>query len=81
MRHLGPAGRLAAVLVAVAGLTGLTGPPVPAAPASARVHEAPAEVAFRQARTFALAQLARTDRRLGPGRFPTVAVGDSPWRT
>ena len=78
MRHLGPAGRFAAVLLAVAALTA---PPVPAAPASARVHEAPAEVAFRQARTFALAQLARTDRRLAPGRFPTVAVGDSPWRT
>ena len=78
MRHLGPAGRFAAVLLAVAALTG---PPVPAAPASARVHEAPTEVAFRQARTFALAQLARTDRRLAPGRFPTVAVGDSPWRT
>jgi unsaturated chondroitin disaccharide hydrolase len=81
MRHLGPAGRFAAVLLVVAGLTGLTGPTVPAAPASARVHEAPAELAFRQARTFALAQLARTDRRLAPGRFPTVAVGDSPWRT
>src|SRR6476620_9488106 len=78
MRHLGPTGRFAAVLLVVAALSG---PPVPAAPASARMHEAPAEVAFRQARTFALAQLARTDRRLSPGRFPTVAVGDSPWRT
>jgi unsaturated chondroitin disaccharide hydrolase len=78
MRHLGPAGRFAAVLLAVAALTG---PPVPAAPASARVHEVRSEVAFRQARTFALDQLGRTDRRLAPGRFPTVAVGDSPWRT
>ena len=78
MRHLGPAGRFAAVLLVAAALTG---PPVPAAPASARVHEVPSEVAFRQARTFALAQLARADRRLAPGRFPTVAVGDSPWRT
>jgi unsaturated chondroitin disaccharide hydrolase len=78
MRHLGPAGRFAAVLLVAAALTG---PPVPAAPASARVHEVPTEVAFRQARTFALAQLARTDRRLAPGRFPTVAVGDRPWRT
>jgi unsaturated chondroitin disaccharide hydrolase len=78
MRHIGPAGRFAAVLLTVAALTG---PPVAAAPAAARVHEAPAEVAFRQARTFTFAQLDRTDRRLAPGRFPTVAVGDSPWRT
>jgi unsaturated chondroitin disaccharide hydrolase len=78
MEHLASAGRFATVLLVVAALTG---PPGAAAPAVAGVHEVRAEVAFRQARTFALAQLARTDRRLPPGRFPTVAVGDRPWHT
>lgn len=72
------AGRLSAVLVVVAGLTG---PTVPAGPAVAADREAPVEVTLRAARTFALHQLARTDRRLGTGRFPTVALDGRPWRT
>ena len=72
------AGRLAATLVVV---TALTGSAVPAGPAVAADREARVEVALRQARTYALHQLARTDRRLGPGRFPTVAVPGRPWRT
>jgi unsaturated chondroitin disaccharide hydrolase len=55
--------------------------PAPRAEAAADPREAPLEVALRSARTFALHQLARTDRRLAPDRFPTVAVGSAPWRT
>lgn len=43
--------------------------------------EDPTEVALRTAGTFALRQLARTDRALAPGRFPTVAPQGKPWRT
>ena len=87
------AGRWAAAAVALAAVVLPLVPPAVAAPApedrrrngvegsiGTRV-ENPDEVAFRQARRFALHQLARTDRRLRPGRFPTVAVGDGPWRT
>ncbi|MDQ1631296.1 MAG: hypothetical protein QOC80_1268 [Frankiaceae bacterium] len=59
----------------------LSAPQVTAPPASAAARESRAEVALRQARTFALHQLARTDRRLPPGRFPTVAVGHRVWHT
>ena len=69
------------VVWAVAVVTGLAvaPPPGPAAGAD-RVAERAGEVALRQARTFALHQLARTDARLAPGRFPTVAPGRS-WHT
>lgn len=43
--------------------------------AGARTHEPHDEVVLRDARLFALRQLARTDRRLRAGRFPTVAPG------
>ncbi len=72
------AGRLAAALVVVAALSGSA---VPAGPAQAADREARAEVSLRQARTYALHQLDRTERRLAAGRFPTVAVPGRPWRT
>ena len=71
--------RLGSVLLALAALAAPLVPvPAVAAPAG---HEARVEVELRQARTFALHQLARTDRRLGADRFPTVAVPGRPWRT
>ena len=71
--------RLGSVLLALAALTAPLVPgPAVAAPGR---HEARLEVQLRQARTFALHQLARTDRRLRPDRFPTVAVPGQPWRT
>ncbi len=72
--------RAAAVWLALATLTALLGPARPAAAAPAR-PESRLEVAMRDARTYALHQLRRTDRRLKPGRYPTVAVGSAPWRT
>ena len=57
-------------------------PLLPATAADRVPHrEAPVEVQLRRAQAYAVRQLARTDERLGAGRFPTVAVGDSPWRT
>ncbi len=50
-------------------------------PAAASPGERRSEVRFRSAQQFALRQLARTDRRLAPGRFPTVSVGSKPWHT
>jgi unsaturated chondroitin disaccharide hydrolase len=44
-------------------------------------HEPALDVALRAARSFDVRQVARTDRRLPAGRFPTVAVGVLPWRT
>lgn len=75
--------------VAVAVLTALallaTLPATAAPPESPRgaaaTPEARREVVLREARLFALLQLARTDRWLPPGRYPTVAVGSSRWRT
>ena len=52
-----------------------------AATGGTAVPEGRLEQALRQARTYALRQLARTDRRLPAGRFPTVAVPGTPWRT
>lgn len=49
-------------------------------PAQAAVREAPSEVLLREAATFALSRLARTERRLAQGRYPTVAPGGR-WRT
>lgn len=76
--------RAAAAWLALALLPGLTTLVVPARPAVAATTtrpEARLEVALREARSYALHQLARTDRRLAPGRFPTVSVGTAPWRT
>lgn len=53
---------------------------VPAHPVAAAPRERAREVALRQAAAFAGRQLARTDRRLAAGRFPTVAPG-SRWHT
>ena len=72
--------RAAAVWLTLAVLAAVLGSARPAAAVPPR-HEARLEVALRDARTYALHQLRRTDRRLGPGRYPTVAVGDAPWRT
>ncbi len=69
------------VWLALATLTALLGPARPASAAAPARPEARLEVAMRDARTYALRQLARADRRLDAGRYPTVAVGDSPWRT
>ena len=67
----------AAVLVApVAWLSPAA--PLPAAHAAA--GEQRSEVLLRSAREFALRQLARTDRRLAAGRYPTVTAGTR-WRT
>jgi unsaturated chondroitin disaccharide hydrolase len=72
-------GRRCGVLLATLGLALSV---VPVAPAAAtEAHESRLEVSLRHATGYALRQLARTDRRLRPGRFPTVAVGDAPWRT
>lgn len=68
--------------VALATVLAVSGVPLPAGAAShPRPTESRTEVALRQARGYALRQLARTDARLAPGRFPTVAVGGQPWRT
>lgn len=59
-------------------------PAGPAVAAPLRLDASPeprTEVALRAARVFALHQLARTDRRLAAGRFPTVATGDRFWHT
>jgi unsaturated chondroitin disaccharide hydrolase len=68
------------VWLTLAALTAVLGPARPAV-AAPQHPESRLEVALRSARTYALHQLARTDRRLEPGRYPTVAVGDSMWRT
>jgi unsaturated chondroitin disaccharide hydrolase len=64
-------------------LAAVTAVLVPARPAAAAPQrpESRLEVALRGAGAFAMHQLARTDRRLAPGRYPTVAVGDRMWRT
>ena len=72
--------RLGSVLLALAALTGTAGPGAGALPRRPRTRPG-SRSQLRQARTFALHQLARTDRRLGAGRFPTVAVPGRPWRT
>jgi unsaturated chondroitin disaccharide hydrolase len=66
----------AVALVAVLALAGSAQPVAQAGPREARD-----EVVLREARLFALRQLARTERRLPPGRFPTVAPGSARWRT
>lgn len=50
-------------------------------PAQAAERERPVEQRLRQAAAFAVTQLARTDRRLRDGRFPTVAPGAGFWHT
>lgn len=80
-RH-NPAALLAVLVLAVLAVPVAlpdAGAALPSAHAANR--EARSEVVLREARLFALRQLARTDRRLAAGRFPTVAVGDSWWRT
>ncbi|HEU4910977.1 MAG TPA: hypothetical protein VFV76_03685, partial [Actinomycetes bacterium] len=78
-RHL--PGALVAVLAVLAVLVPVLPPRGAALPAAtADSREAHSEVLFRQARQFALRQLARTDRRLRDGRFPTVAPGQR-WHT
>ena len=75
--------RAAAVWLTLAALTAALSP-VRSADAAAAASSRPEprmQVALRQAGGYALRQLHRTDGRLGPGRYPTVAVGDSPWRT
>ena len=72
--------RATAVWLTLAALTAVLGPARSAVAAPQR-PESRLEVALREARSYALHQLARTDRRLGPGRYPTVAVGDGMWRT
>lgn len=52
--------------------------PATAAPA---VHESKTDIAFRQARTFALHQLAHTARVTPAGHYPVVAPGTGPWHT
>ena len=56
-----------------------SGPPVPGRRRAAGV--ALGGRAAGRPGPIALHQLARTDRRLGAGRFPTVAVPGRPWRT
>lgn len=76
-RHL-PVALLAALAVLVPVLPA-GGAALPTAAAGTR--EVRSEVLFREARQFALRQLARTDRRLRPGRFPTVAPPGERWHT
>ena len=75
--------RLAAT--AVLSAVALLAPVVPAQAgpdplATVGTREARSEVSLRSARQFALHQLARTDRALKAGRFPTVAPGRR-WHT
>lgn len=69
--------RLCVALAVTAALVAGAAP----APAAGQPRERRSEVLLREARQFALRQLERTDRRLPPGRYPTVAVGSSFWRT
>ncbi|MGZ4613941.1 MAG: discoidin domain-containing protein [Actinomycetes bacterium] len=82
-RPLRAAGRRTALrALAVAVLAALVAPALSApATAAPRVVESPTEVAFRQARTFALQQLAETARATPTGRYPVVAPGRGRWRT
>jgi unsaturated chondroitin disaccharide hydrolase len=73
----------AALILAAPTLGLLPAPPATAMPAP-RVtlrNEPALDVVLRAARSFDVRQVGRTDRRLRAGRFPTVAVGDLPWRT
>ena len=74
--------RWPAVIAATALVLPLGAPsPAAAAPRSTvTASEKSSEVVLREARLFALRQLARTEERLAAGRFPTVAPG-SRWRT
>ena len=82
----GPAGRavltLAVVLVALPVSRPAAAPaaPAPVVASAVAAREAPSEVRLRQARVRALRRLARTERALPAGRFPTVAAGGR-WRT
>lgn len=78
MRQHGGARRRRHLPVALLAALAVLGPVLPAGgvalpAATADSREAHSEVLFREARQFALRQLARTDRRLRDGRFPTVA--------
>jgi unsaturated chondroitin disaccharide hydrolase len=70
-----PAALLLALTLAAG--PGLSTPP-PSTPETTR--ERASEVLLREARHFAMRQLARTHRRLPPGRFPTVAPAGR-WHT
>lgn len=71
-----------ALLAALAVLLPVLSPGGAALPtAAADTREVRSEVLFREARQFALRQLARTDRRLRHGRFPTVAPPGEQWHT
>ena len=68
--------------MALAGVPAVTASSATAAPPPVKAaNEARDEVAFRQATSYALSRLTRTDAALPEGRFPTVAAGNSFWRT
>ena len=74
--------RASAVLALAALIAALVASPPAAASGPGSGHREPRlQVALREASGYALLQLRRTERRLRPGRYPTVAVGDRPWRT
>jgi unsaturated chondroitin disaccharide hydrolase len=66
---------VAALTAAVLAVSGC-GPAV-----QAGERESRSEIRLRQAGRFAVQQMARTERQLGPGRFPTVVAGGPRWRT